>query len=217
MKIIVGCECSGVVRRAFRARGHDAWSCDLIPATDGGEHIQRSILEVINDGWDMGIFHPPCTYLTMTANRWLKDQPPRKSGKLVGAERRIAREDAIKFFLALWNAPIEKMAVENPIGCMSRILGRPHQIIHPYYFGDPVSKATCLWLRNLPPLEWTHDATLFLEKTTAKPEVYTSKSGKKYDKWSMIDACKIRNLEERSAFRSVTFLGFASAMAEQWG
>lgn len=162
------------------------------------------------------IAHPPCTYLTVTANRWNKDQPARASGKLVGAERRAARAEAIEFFMALANLPIERIAIENPIGCMSREWMPPTQIVHPYYWGDATTKATCLWLKNLPPLHWAATSDLFNERTSVEPEIYTSKTGKRYPKWSMIDACKIKDLDARSHFRSKTFAGIANAMADQW-
>lgn len=217
MKVLVACEFSGIVRDAFAAKGHDAWSCDVLPTERPGSHIQGDVLEILDDGWDLMIAHPPCTYLTVTANRWLADQPARISGNLVGAERRAAREESIKFFLALWNAPIEMVAIENPIGCMSSVFRKPDQVIHPYYFGDPAAKATCLWLKNLPALLYWKSRSLFSEQTCVEPEVYTSSTGKRYPKWSMIDACKIQDLSARSHFRSKTFQGIANAMAEQWG
>lgn len=249
MRVLVACEFSGIVRDAFAARGHDAWSCDLLPSEgktlgqryphlyppghqlhDRQQHYQCDIFELFNGRvahsmrlenqgliWDLMIAHPPCTYLTVTANRWNKDQPARASGKLVGAERRAAREQAIEFFMALANLPVEKICIENPIGCMSKIWMPPTQIVHPYYWGDATTKATCLWLKSLPPLHWAATDDLFQAKTTVAPEIYTSKTGKKYPKWSMIDACKIKDLDARSHFRSKTFQGIANAMAEQWG
>jgi hypothetical protein len=219
MRIIIGCEYSQIVTLAFRAKGHEAYSCDIIPCEGGHPewHFQEDILEILKrEKFDMGIFHPPCTYLTVTANRWLKNQPARKSGKKIGAERRLARKEGMEFFLALWNVSIKKIAIENPIGCMSKIIGKPSQIIHPYYWGDATTKATCLWLKNLPCLTWNKEDDLFGKKTIIEPEIYTSKTGKKYPKWSMIDACKIKDLDERSHFRSKTFPGIANAMAEQW-
>jgi hypothetical protein len=207
------------VRDAFAARGYDAWSCDILPTESPGNHHQGDAIAFARDGgpWDLLIAHPPCTYLTVTANRWNKDQPARNSGKLVGAERRAARDEAIEFFMRLANLPIEKIAIENPIGCMSKIWQPPTQVVHPYYWGDATTKATCLWLKNLPPLYWSPTTDLFNEKTTVEPEIYTSRTGKRYPKWSMIDACKIKDLEARSHFRSKTFPGIARAMAEQWG
>lgn len=219
LKILVACEESQAVTIAFRNKGHEAFSCDILPCSGGRPewHIQGDVLEQLDKGWDMMVAHPPCTYLTVTANKWLKDQPKRVSGKLVGQERRNARQEAIDFFIAIYNAPIEMIAIENPIGVMSSVFRRPDQIIHPYYFGDPASKATCLWLKNLPKLKWDKEDNLFGEKTAVDAEYYTTASGRKYPKWSMIDAAKIKDMDERSNFRSKTFPGIAKAFADQWG
>lgn len=217
MRILIACEFSGIVRDAFTALGHDATSCDLLPTEKPGKHYQGDVIDILNDGWDMMIAHPPCTYLTVTANRWLKDQPERKSGNLVGLERRNARQEAIDFFMTLFNCSVPKIVIENPIGCMSSVFRKPDQVIHPSYFGDPVSKATCLWLKNMPKLKHNKSSDLFSVQTHVMAETYTSSTGKKYPKWSMIDACKIRDLKERSNFRSKTFPGIANAMAQQWG
>jgi hypothetical protein len=183
MRILIACEESQAVCKEFRLKGHEAYSCDLQECSGGRPewHYQQDIFDVIDFGWDMMIAFPPCTYLTVTANKWLKDQPKRESGKLVGKERRIAKIDAEDFFIKLFSSNIPKIAIENPIGSVNSIIS-PNQIIHPYYF-----------------------------------EYYTTKTGKKYPKWSMIDAAKIKNLEERSKFRSKTFPGIAKAMADQWG
>lgn len=216
-RVLIACEFSGIVREAFRARGHFAYSCDLLSTEIPGPHFKMDVLKILDGGWDLMIGHPPCTYLTVSANKWLKDQPPRKSGKLVGTERRKAREDAISLFLALWESPIKRIAIENPVGCMSTYLGKPEQVIHPYYFGDPVGKGTCLWLKGLPNLRWAKEDHLFGNATVVQPEIYTTASGTKYPAWSMIEATKIRDLNERSKFRSKTFPGIANAMAAQWG
>lgn len=205
---------------AFRERGHEAYSCDILPCSGGHQewHIQGdAIKEAYSGKYDIMIAHPPCTYLTVTGNGWLKEQPRRKSGALVGMERRKAMCDAVGFFMELINAPINKIAVENPIGVMSTKYRKPDQIIHPYYFGDPVSKATCLWLKNLPMLRHYEMDNIFHPKTHVNPQWYTAKSGRRYPKWSLIDACKYPAGEERSKFRSKTFPGIAMAMADQWG
>jgi len=203
MKIIIACEFSGVVREAFRKRGHDAWSCDLLPTEIPGQHYQGNIFDIINDGWDMMVAHPPCTYLTCTANKWLKDQPPRKSGALVGAERREARREAINFFLRLYNSDIEKICIENPVGCMSTELRKPDQIIKPEWFGHKEQKLTCLWIKNMPILNKTN---------VVNPEKrMILKSGKSMPGWYSMKP------ENRSKKRSITFQGIANAMAEQWG
>jgi hypothetical protein len=218
-RVLIGCEESQAVTKAFRALGFEAYSNDLKPCTGGHPewHLQGSVFDVINDNWDLAIFHPPCTFLTVTANKWLKEQPPRESGKLVGIERQAAKKDAIGFFMALYNSNIPHIAVENPIGCMSSIFRKPDQIIHPNYFGDAATKATCLWLKGLPKLKWIKKDDLFDKKTYVEPEFYTTSTGKKYPKWSMIEAAKIKDLDMRSEFRSKTFPGIANAMAQQWG
>jgi hypothetical protein len=143
MRVLVACECSGVVRRAFRARGHEAWSCDLLPAADGGEHIQASVIshDVVKLGWDLMIAHPDCTYLTVSANAYS------------GAEWRMeARWLAVQFVKTLWAFPIPRICIENPVGVLSTIWRRWSQSIQPYDYGDDASKETCLWLKGLPPL-----------------------------------------------------------------
>jgi len=217
MRVIIACEESQTLTKYFRDYGIECFSCDLKPGKINSDwHLQGSIFDYLHLGWDLMIAHPPCTFLTVTANKWLKDQPKRKSGKLVGEERRKARLEAIEFFMALYNAPIKHIAIENPIGCMSSVFRKPDQIVHPYYFGDSATKATCLWLKNLPPLQWNKTDNLFGKQTAVEPEVYTTANGKKYPKWSMIDAAKIKDLDMRSEFRSKTFDGLAKEMVIQW-
>lgn len=206
-KILVACEESGIVTQAFRERGHEAWSCDILP-TSGSHpewHIQGDALrEAYSGKYDMMIATPPCTYLSVTANKWLKDQPARKSGALVGQARRDARNEAIKFFINLTRAPIEKICIENPVGIMSTQFKKPQQIIQPFQFGHPEPKKTCLWLKGLP--------VLFPTQIVA-PEYFISKSGKKLASWYY----KPSPSPERQKMRSVTFKGIAAAMANQWG
>jgi hypothetical protein len=219
MKVLIACEESQTVCKAFRQKGHEAFSCDIKPATGGHPnwHYQVDVFEIINEGWDLMIAHPPCTYLTIAANKWLNDLPVRKSGILVGHERKLEREKAVHFILKLLQADIPKICIENPVGYLSTVYRKPDQIIHPYYFGDPTTKKTCLWLKNLPKLIWSDCNTLFEEKTTVEPIFYTTIGGRKISMWSQIEACKIRDREERSTFRSKTFPGIAAAMADQWG
>ena len=146
MRVLIACEFSGIVREAFKAKGHDAWSCDLLPTEIPGQHIQGDVLSILNDGWDMMIAHPPCTFLTVSANKWYRLDPHRY-------EHRI---EAAGFFLKLALALIDKIAVENPIGCMSGFYRKPDQVIQPWMFGHGETKATCLWLKNLPQLQRTH-------------------------------------------------------------
>lgn len=209
MRILVGCESSGRVRDAFRARGHDAYSCDLLPSPDPTYHLQCDVLSVINDGWDIGIFHPPCTYLTCSAEWAYGDGPYHqkvKPGTLVGAARREAREDALVFILQLMNAPIPKIAIENPRGCISTRIRKPNQTIQPYEHGDDASKATCLWLDNLP---------LLVPTKIVLPRIVNGKL-----RWAnQTDSGQNRlpPSEDRWALRSLTYQGIANAMAEQWG
>ncbi len=218
MKVIIGCERSQEVCLAFRAKGHEAYSCDLQEcAGDHPEwHFQDDIFEVLKRFKPkLGIFHPPCTFLTVTANKWLNDQPERASGKLVGEARREARREAIEFFMKLWNYDIEHICIENPVGNINSILP-PTQIIQPYYFGDEAQKTTCLWLKNLPPLFHAKQVDLFNSEIThvCKGEMVEFKSGKRMAKW-YVDASK-ESSNDRTNIRSKTFSGIAKAMAEQW-
>lgn len=197
MEILIGCEESQAVCKAFRELGFKAYSCDTEDCSGGHPewHLKMDVFEAIKlKKWDAAIFFPPCTYLTISANKWLKDQPARKSGVLVGEARRKARIEAIKFFLDLWDCGIEHIAIENPIGVMSTELRKPDQVIQPWMFGHGETKATCLWLKNLPKLLPTDIV-----------------GGREQRIFNM------KNTAERSKLRSKTYLGIAKAMAEQWG
>ena len=202
MRVLVACEYSGTVRDAFIAKGHDAMSCDLLPTDKPGPHFQGDVFDVINDGWDLMIAHPPCTYLTVTGNKWFK---PEYASRF--PTRHLDREYAAKFFLALANSTIPKIAIENPIGVMSTRYRKPDQIIHPWQFGHEASKSTCLWLKGLPNLAPTN--------IVGKGEFITYKSGKRMTKW-YADAASL-SPKEREKMRSTTFQGIADAMANQWG
>lgn len=139
MRILVACEFSGIVREAFRKRGHDAWSCDLLPTEIPGKHIQDDVLNHLYSAWDLMIAHPPCTYLSVSGARWFKERMPQQ-------------ENAAWFFMQLWNASIPKIALEQPVSVMSTRFRKPDQTYQPYHFGIPESKLTCLWLKNLPQL-----------------------------------------------------------------
>ena len=196
MHILVGCEESQAVTKAFRALGHDAFSCDLQPCSGGHPewHIQGDVFEAIaQDDWDMGIFFPTCTYLTISANKWYKDQPARKSGVLVGQTRRDAREVAVLFFMHLMECDIPKIAIENPIGVMSSRYRKPDQVLQPWMFGHGETKATCLWLKNLSKLTPT--------------DIVDGREQKLH----LLSPSK-----DRTKLRSKTYTGIASAMAEQW-
>jgi len=209
MKMLIACEESQAVTKQFRLLGHEAFSCDIIPTSGENPewHIQADVRTILNDGWDMMIAFPTCTYLTVTANKWFKDQPARKSGALVGAERRSAREEAVLFFMILANTDIDKIAIENPVGVMSSRWRKPDQIICPTMFGHKEPKKTCLWLKNVPKLTPTN---------IVKPEYHECASGKRMPKWYAY-ADKSKGQAERAKIRSKTFPGVAKAMSAQWG
>jgi hypothetical protein len=202
MKVLIACEFSGTVRDAFIKRGHEAMSCDLEPTSVPGLHYQGNVMDIINDGWDLMIAHPPCTYLTVTGNKWFK---PEYADRF--PTRHQDREDAAAFFMALANADIPKIAIENPIGVMSTRYKKPSQVIHPWQFGHEASKSTCLWLKGLPNLTPTN--------IVSKGEFITYKSGKRMTKW-YADAASL-SPKERAKVRNTTFQGIADAMAAQWG
>jgi len=203
MKVLVACEFSGIVREAFKAKGHDAWSCDLLPTEIPGQHIQGDVLQILNDGWDLMLAFPPCTHLCVSGAAWFEQK--RKDGR---------QQEGIDFFMKFTKTNIPKTVIENPVGIMSKIYRKPDQTIQPYRFGDPFQKTTCLWLKNLPILQATHhDAPLFGESVD-KGEFTSFKSGCTMPKWYS-DAFSL-SLEERAKVRSKTFPGIAAAMASQW-
>ena len=193
MRVLVACEYSGTVRDAFAKLGHDAWSCDILPTDSPGQHYQCSVFDVLDKGWDLMIAHPPCTYLSVSGMHWttrgLRD--PRLT------------EDALAFVQQLMDAPIERIAVENPVSIISTRIRKPDQIIQPWWFGHDASKKTCLWLRNLPLLTPTDklpgDAKTRRGNQTASGQ---NKLPPSPDRWKL---------------RSKTYHGIADAMAAQWG
>jgi hypothetical protein len=206
MKVLIGCETSGTVRRAFSALGHDAWSCDLLPADDGSNrHIVGDVRDLLNDGWDLlAVFHPPCTRLCNSGVRWLS-APPR--GKTI-AQMWADLDEGAALFSAVWNAPIPRVAVENPVmhkHAKARIEGYqpPAQTVQPWHFGDPAFKATSLYLRGLPKLTPTNRLT--------PPKAGTDE----HKAWSAIHRASPSPLRWKT--RSKTFQGIANAMADQWG
>ena len=203
MKILIACEFSGTVREAFTKLGHDVTSCDIEPTDIPGKHYQGDVNDIINDGWDMMIAFPPCTHLAVSGSRHFEQK--RKDGR---------QQQGIDFFMSMINAPIPKIAVENPIGIMSRIYRKPNQIIQPYHHGHEASKSTCLWLKELPLLKPTN--------IVGKGEVFISSTGKKYPAWSHDAVGKNGkkvgyNTDEMKKIRNKTFQGIADAMADQWG
>ena len=219
MNVLVACEESQRVCAAFRGRGHNAFSCDIGPCSGGHPewHIMQDVIPLLNgrcsfktmDGidhsmngkWDLIIAHPPCTYLTLAGNKWLK---PEFAGRF--PDRQKQRKEAVDFFMAIANADCGKIAIENPVGVMSSQWRKPDQYIEPYMFGDPEKKKTGLWLKGLPLLKPTN---------IVEPVIIHCKSGANEPRWHM-ETMRLPK-EERSRVRSKTFIGIAKAMAEQWG
>ena len=229
MRVLLACEESQEVCIEFRKRGHETYSCDILPCSGGHPnwHIQYDILEILKggmmwtesgnriviNGWDIMIAFPPCTHLAVSGARHFEEK--RKDGR---------QQEGIDFFMALVNAPIDKIAIENPVGIMSSIYRKPDQIIQPYYFGDEAQKTTCLWLKNLIPLFHAVEPDLFNNSVThvGKGDFYITPTGKKHSAWMMdpinANGKKIGyNTDEIKSLRSKTFPGIAKAMAEQWG
>lgn len=205
MRVLVACEFSGIVRDAFAARGHDAWSCDLLPTERPGNHIQDDVLLHLDEDWDLMIAHPPCTDLAASGARWFAQK--RRDGR---------QQRGAEFFLALAECRIPKRCVENPVGVMSRLYRKPSQIVQPYWFGDSVQKATCLWLTNLTLLQKT--------RVVDRGMIYVDPRGHKHGGEHTLRAKRaysplmlLPRTEERWKIRSRTFPGIAAAMAEQWG
>lgn len=188
MKVLVACEFSGVVRDAFLAKGHDAWSCDLLPTESPGQHIQDDVLNHLKEGWDLMIAHPPCTYLCASGNAWVNRRP----------EWKPQRVKALEFIRILLDAPIKRIALENPVGVISTQIRKPDQILRAWQFGHPYTKEICLWLKNLPKLTPT---------VIDKP-----KNLKPFDFWSTK-----RFTQNGGNKRAITFQGVSNEMAEQWG
>ena len=198
MKVLIACEFSGVVRDAFSKRGHDAWSCDLLPSEQPGNHIQQDVEYILGDGWDLLIGHPPCTYLTNAGVRHLHSVPSRNGvlAKIHGEERCRAMVADAAFFLALFTSNVPRIAIENPVPhrYARAFIGKYAQLYHPWMFGHGETKATCLWLKGLPPL---HPTNIVSGRV---PRVHKEPPGP--DRWKN---------------RSRTLPGIAEAMAEQWG
>jgi site-specific DNA-cytosine methylase len=183
MKVLVACEYSGAVRDAFRDRGHDAMSCDLLPTDVPGPHYQGDVSDILNDGWDMLIGFPPCTHLAVSGARWFPEK--RADGR---------QQAALDFVRLLMNAPIDKIAIENPVSVISSQIRKPDQTIQPWQFGHGETKRTCLWLKGLPKLTPTDIV-----------------DGREQRIWKMPPS------PDRWKERSKTFTGIANAMADQWG
>ena len=193
MKVLVACEFSGIVRDAFARRGHSAWSCDLLPSDTPGKHIQGDIREMFQFQWDLMIAHPPCTFLCSSGLHWNKRRP----------ERAEQTEEALEFVRLLLDANIPRIALENPIGCISTRIRKPDQVIQPWQFGHPESKATCLWLKGLPKLKPTNILPL--------------PSSGRWDNMTPSGQNKLGPSPDRWKERAKTYIGIAEAFAEQWG
>jgi len=180
-RVLIACEFSGIVRDAFAGAGWDAWSCDLLPSERVGQHIQGDVLEILGDGWDLMIAHPPCTYLAVSGARWFKD-------------KQREQEEALDFVRSLLGAPVRCIALENPVSIISTRIRKPDQIVQPWMFGHGETKATCLWLKNLPPLTPT--------------SIVDGRAGRVHHEPPSPDRWKNR---------SRTLPGIAKAMVEQWG
>ena len=195
MRVLVACEYSGTVRDAFLKRGHYALSCDLLPCESqaSGDHYQGDVRDILDHGWDLMIAHPPCTYLAVSGMHWTTR----------GLRDPQLTEDALEFVRLLMDAPIDRIAIENPVSVISSRIRKPDQIVQPWWFGHDASKKTCLWLHNLPPLKPTNmlpgDAKTRRANQTASGQ---NKLPPSKDRWKI---------------RSATYQGIADAMADQWG
>lgn len=204
MKVLIACEFSARERDAFRSQGHDAWSCDLMETEgDPRYHIQGNVLDHLDDGWDLMIGHPPCTFLANSGVQWLFNNDGTKN-----EERWESLREGVRFFKALMEADIPRIAIENPVPHRYALdmIGKPYsQIVQPYEFGDPETKKTCYWLKNLPPL---------IPTRYVEPEYIIGKNGKRYSRIHFISPRK--NIEKQKD-RSRSFLGISEHMAIQWG
>lgn len=181
MRVLIACEYSGRVRDAFRSKGHEAVSCDLLPTDVPGPHYQGPVEEILSDGWDLMVAHPPCTHLAVSGARWFKD-------------KKQEQRQALDFVRLLLGAPVDKIALENPVSIISTHIRKPDQIIQPWQFGHGETKKTCLWLKNLSPLKAT--------KIVDGRENRIHRMAPSADRWKL---------------RSMTYQGIADAMADQWG
>ena len=196
MKVLVACEYSGAVRDAFIAKGHEALSCDLLPTDSPGPHYQGDVLDIINEGWDLMVAHPPCTYLSVSGMHWTTR----------GLRDPQLTEDALEFVRLLLNAPIPRIALENPVSVISSRIRKPDQIVTPYMFGHDASKKTCLWLKGLP---------LLVPTQMVEPRVIDGK--KRWGNQTDSGQNKLAPSADRWKIRSETYKGIAEAMASQWG
>ena len=196
MKVLIACESSGRTRDAFIERGHDAMSCDLLPTETPGPHYQGDVSDILGNGWDLIIAHPPCTYLSVSGMHWTTR----------GLRDPQLTEDALEFVRLLMNAPIQRIAIENPVSVISSRIRKPDQIINPYQFGHDASKKTCLWLKNLPILQ----PTQYVE-----PRMVNGRP--RWGNQTDSGQNKLPPSKDRWKLRSATYAGIAAAFADQWG
>jgi hypothetical protein len=217
MKVLIACEYSGRVRDAFIGGGHEAMSCDLLPTDVPGPHYQGDVRDVMHDGWDLMIAHPPCTYLSVSGMHWTTR----------GLRDPHLTEDALDFVCLLLDAPIERIAIENPVSVISSRIRKPNQIIHPWMFGHDASKKTCLWLKNLPLLKFTNviegdvyccGMKVYENDFYGCPNCNGEKKGKRiYANQTASGQNKLPPSKDRWKLRSTTYQGIADAMADRWG
>ena len=208
MRVLIGCEESQAVTIEFRKRGHEAYSCDILPCSGGHPewHIQGDVLDQLDKEWDMMIAFPPCTHLAVSGARWFEEK--RKDGR---------QQEGIEFFMNIAKAQIPKICIENPVGIMSNIYREPDQIIQPYYFGDCFQKTTCLWLKGLPLLKHFKETDMFNEKTWVDKGEFVEGKRKDGGTYRMAKWFNDARSGDHGHKRSKTFPGIAKAMAEQWG
>ena len=200
-RFINGCSKSVSLAQEFESMGWDAWTCDILPSEGWPKHIQDDILKHLNDGWDLAIFHPDCTDLS-------------KAGGWCWKRKTAEQKEAFEFVISLWEAPINMLAIENPVGWLNTNWRKPNQIIHPYYFGDPYLKETCLWLKNLPRLTYVLCDDMFFKATAVEPVANWVKPGNiRKRRFNRVPEGGNRNPIDRSR----NFPGISKAMAEQWG
>ena len=196
MRVLVACEYSGAVRDAFLRAGHDAMSCDLLPTDAPGPHYQGDVRDVLGDGWDLMVAHPPCTYLSVSGMHWTHR----------GLRDPQLTEDALAFVRLLLEAPVPRIALENPVSIISSRISRPNQIVQPWQFGHDASKKTCLWLKNLPLLQPTQ---------IIEPRIINGR--KRWGNQTDSGQNKLGPSVDRWKIRSATYAGIAQAMVDQWG
>lgn len=193
MRVLVACEYSGTVRDAFLARGHEAMSCDLLPTDVPGPHYRGDVRDILQDGWDLMVAHPPCTYLSVSGMHWTTR----------GLRDPQLTEDALAFVRLLFSAPVPRICLENPVSVISSRIRKPDQIVQPWMFGHPESKTTCLWLKGLPPLQPT--------------DVLSKPASGRWDNQTASGQSRLGPSPDRWKIRSKTYSGLAEAMAAQWG